>query len=42
MSMIVAGSIGAGLSVASSDFGFASASAVRRKAARSKRTQLAK
>jgi hypothetical protein len=42
MSMIVAGSIGAGLSVASSVFGFASASSAKRAAEREKRKQLAK
>ena len=42
MSMIVAGSIGAGLSLASSVFGFASASSAKRAAEAEKRKQLAK
>jgi len=42
MSMVIAGAIGGGLSVASSVFGFASASKARRRAEREKRKQLAK
>jgi len=42
MSMIVTGSIGAGISLASSVFGFASASKARRRAEGEKRKQLAK